>query len=129
MVSQNDYNLHLYNGDIGIALPDRENQGNLRVYFQISAGEVRSFMPARLPAHETVFAMTIHKSQGSEFYNVLMILPLEDSRILTRELLYTGITRARSHLELWGTLAGIRTTIARQVKRTSGLYEQLWRRG
>jgi len=75
MITQNDANMHLYNGDIGICLPDREQDGKLMVFFQRPDGSVKKYLPARLPHCETVFAMTIHKSQGSEFDRVLIMLP------------------------------------------------------
>ncbi len=126
MVLENDYHLGLYNGDVGVALPDPDSEGKLRVAFETSDGELRRFAPARLPHHETVFAMTVHKSQGSEFDDVLLVLPPEDARVLTRELLYTGITRARRRIELSGSMPAVRAGVARRVQRASGLYERLW---
>ena len=82
--------------------------------------------PGRLPEHETVFAMTIHKSQGSEFQQVLLILPERDSPVLTRELIYTGVTRARQHVELWFSEATFTLALARRTRRTSGLAHRLW---
>jgi exodeoxyribonuclease V alpha subunit len=83
-------------------------------------------LPARLPAHETTFAMTIHKSQGSEFRRVLLILPDRDVAVLTRELVYTGLTRAREKVELWANAAIVRTAILRRTERSSGLRDALW---
>ncbi|MDX1657005.1 MAG: exodeoxyribonuclease V subunit alpha, partial [Candidatus Competibacteraceae bacterium] len=125
MITRNDYNLRLYNGDIGLCL---ETQGQLRVCFLTSQGELRHFPPARLPEHETVYAMTVHKSQGSEFGRVLLLLPPEPARIMTRELLYTGITRARDHLQLWGPEGVLRFAAGRRLHRSSGLGERLWGR-
>ncbi len=127
MVGRNDYSLRLFNGDVGILLPDIFSGGDPRVFFPGSDGKFRSFHPARLPEHETVFAMTVHKSQGSEFDNVLMVLPEKDSPVLTRELLYTGITRARQHISLCGAPHILRTAITRSVTRWSGLSDALWR--
>jgi exodeoxyribonuclease V alpha subunit len=105
MVTRNDYTLGLMNGDVGVtlALPLREEPGRvvLRVAFQGSDGGIRWILPSRLREVETVFAMTVHKSQGSEFGHAALLLPQESSRVLTRELVYTGITRARK----WFTLA------------------------
>jgi exodeoxyribonuclease V alpha subunit len=105
MVTRNDYALGLMNGDVGIALPlptPDDPQGRLlRVAFEGSDGAIRWILPSRLPEVETVFAMTVHKSQGSEFGHAALLLPQEASRVLTRELVYTGITRARR----WFTLA------------------------
>jgi exodeoxyribonuclease V alpha subunit len=126
MIARNDYNLKLFNGDIGLALPDAS--GELRVFFSSADGELRKFAPSRLPAHETVFAMTIHKSQGSEFGAVLLILPGEDSPILTRELIYTGLTRARDRVEIWSTEGVLRAALAKRASRTSGLRDALWKR-
>ena len=95
MVTKNDYNLRLFNGDIGITLADPEANNQLRVFFPSLDGGVRKIPPLRLPEHETVFAMTVHKSQGSEFNQVLFIVPDVSARVLTRELIYTAITRAR----------------------------------
>jgi exodeoxyribonuclease V alpha subunit len=124
MITRNDYNLKLFNGDIGLVLP--EANGELRVFFANADGEIRKFPPSRLPVHETVFAMTIHKSQGSEFGAVLLILPTEDAPILTRELIYTGLTRARDRVEIWSPESILRAALAKRVSRTSGLRDALW---
>jgi exodeoxyribonuclease V alpha subunit len=124
MITRNDHALRLFNGDVGILLPGVE--GGLRAFFPAPDGGVRSFLPARLPAHETVFAMTVHKSQGSEFTSVLLVLPERDSPVLTRELLYTGLTRARERAQLWFSEAVLRQAIARRVERHSGLQDKLW---
>ena len=93
------------------------------------AGEqgLRAFAPTRLPAHETGWAMTVHKSQGSEFDSVLVALPDEaaDAKLLTRELLYTAVTRAKTSVELWGAAAVIEAACQRKVTRLSGLAERL----
>lgn len=125
MVTQNDYNLALFNGDSGIILPDPEAAGELRAFFLSAEGKLRRFLPSRLPVHETAFAITVHKSQGSEFGRVLLILPEKDAPILSRELLYTGLTRAREGVELWATEATLRAAIGRRVNRTSGLRDAL----
>ncbi|MBR7890136.1 exodeoxyribonuclease V subunit alpha [Marinomonas sp. A79] len=100
MVSSNDYQTGLYNGDVGICL-DIENNGELRVYFPISEG-FKDFTPSRIPNHETAFSMTVHKSQGSEFKQVLFILPDSPNAVFTKALIYTAITRAKHSVELWG---------------------------
>ena len=125
MVTQNDYNLALFNGDSGIILPDADEGGELRAFFLSAEGRLRRFLPSRLPVHETAFAMTVHKSQGSEFGKVLLILPENDAPILTRELLYTGLTRAREGVEIWAAEAVLRASIARRVVRASGLQDAL----
>lgn len=126
MVMRNDYNVQLFNGDVGIALPDPDAGGQLRVCFPVQDGDVRRISPARLPDHETVYAMTIHKAQGSEFERVLMILPDELSRVMSRELVYTGITRARSRVEIWGTEEVFAQSVAHRLERASALRERLW---
>ncbi|MEI6206780.1 MAG: exodeoxyribonuclease V subunit alpha [Desulfuromonadales bacterium] len=126
IVTINDYSLKLFNGDVGITLEDPESEIGLSVYFPSTDGAARKFSPYRLPSHETVFAMTVHKSQGSEFENVLMIVPPFSNRILTREILYTGLTRARSSVELWCTDEIFITSSERRVQRHSGLRQALW---
>ncbi|MCK5229745.1 MAG: ATP-binding domain-containing protein, partial [Desulfobulbaceae bacterium] len=126
MVTRNDYTLKLFNGDVGIALPDPDTGGDLRVFFISSDGTKRSFPPGRLPEHETVFAMTVHKSQGSEFNKVLFVLPLKQSQILTRELIYTGITRAVNKVELWAEERVFRAAVKNRIQRNSGLRDLLW---
>jgi len=98
MVTRNDYNLGLMNGDIGITLKDSNNK--LRVAFPSDDSGIRWISPMRLPDVETAFAMTVHKSQGSEFNHVAMVLPETRSLVLTRELVYTGITRAKQNFTL-----------------------------
>jgi exodeoxyribonuclease V alpha subunit len=126
MVTRNDYGLRLFNGDIGIALADPES-GTLRVFFPAPDGALREFEPYRLPEHETAFAMTIHKSQGTEFDRVLLVLPEGDARVLTRELLYTGVTRARRRVDLWAGEAALLSALSRRTGRVSGLRDALWR--
>jgi exodeoxyribonuclease V alpha subunit len=124
MVTCNHYGLGLYNGDIGLALPD--SQGRLRVFFPAADGTLRSVAPARLPAHETAYALTVHKSQGSEFDEVLLLLPEQPSPVLTRELIYTAVTRARSRFELWGGEAVLMAAVSQPIRRSSGLRDLLW---
>ena len=126
LITQNDYNLHLYNGDIGIALPDPSAGGELRVFFQSPDGALRALHPVRLPEHETVYALTVHKSQGSEFDRLLLVLPDQDSPVLTRELLYTALTRAREAVEVWGQESVFREAVGRRTSRVSGLRDALW---
>jgi exodeoxyribonuclease V alpha subunit len=122
-IAENNYSLGLFNGDTGIILPDSDD--TLRAYFLSGEGKLRRFLPSRLPRHETAFAMTVHKSQGSEFERVLLLLPRNDSPLLTRELLYTGLTRARRGVEIWATEPVLRAAIGRQVARVSGLRDAL----
>jgi exodeoxyribonuclease V alpha subunit len=127
LITRNDYRLKLFNGDMGITLPDPGSTGkDLYVYFSGDSGELKRFLPYRLPEHETVYAMTVHKSQGSEFDHVLLILPDRDYPVLTRELFYTGITRTRKTLSIWATEHVLKTTVSRKIERTSGLKDALW---
>ena len=126
LITQNDYNLGLYNGDAGIVLPDPDSGGDLRVFFPGPEGSFRRFHPLRLPEHETVYAMTVHKSQGSEFDRVLLILPDRDSPVLTRELIYTAVTRAREQVEIWGDEKVFLAAVSRRIQRASGLRDALW---
>lgn len=124
MLKHNDWNLRLFNGDIGICV--KEPAGDqLSVAFPAADGGVRFVAPARLPECEPAWAMTIHKSQGSEFHRVLLVLPGDDSPVLTRELLYTGITRAREQLLIAAGPAQLSACMARPVYRASGLYQRL----
>lgn len=127
LVTSNDYDLELFNGDIGITMPvTGSSSKDMYVYFPGNSGELRRFLPHRLPKHETVYAMTVHKSQGSEFENILFILPDRDYPVLTRELFYTGITRAIQKVSIWGSEDIIKSTLSRKIKRTSGLRDALW---
>ena len=123
MVGTNDYSLRLFNGDSGvvIARPD----GGLMVTFDRAAGPL-AVSPSRLADVDTVFSVTVHKAQGSEFDEVAVLLPEPGSRILTRELLYTAITRARSRVVVVGTEESVRAAVERRVARASGLVERLW---
>ena len=125
LVLDNDYVLRLFNGDIGIALPD--TNGVLLVHFPdaTAPGGFRAIAPVRLPRHETAFAMTIHKSQGSEFDGILVMLPQQRSRVLTRELLYTAITRAKRQVMLVADEAILAQAIATPTTRHSGLLARL----
>jgi len=125
LITQNDSTLGLYNGDIGICLSDSENDGRLFVGFLLADGTLRKYLPARLPYCETVFAMTIHKSQGSEFEEVLLVLPEKVSPILTKELLYTGITRAKKSVQLLANKKIFLATVKNSVIRESGLAGRL----
>jgi len=123
LVTENDYSLQLYNGDTGVVVaagPDR-----LMAAFE-RAGGVIEISPTRLAAVDTVYAMTVHKAQGSQFATVAVLLPGPDSPILTRELLYTAVTRAQEKLFVVGTEESIRAAIARPIARASGLQSSLW---
>jgi len=124
MATRNDYSLGLRNGDLGITLTDEE--GRIRVWFEKEEGEAVSFHPSRLSHVETSFAVTVHKSQGSEFDNVAIILPGRTSKISTRELLYTAVTRARKRVTIVGSTGVLRESITRGAVRSSGLRDKLW---
>ncbi len=124
LITRNDYSLDLYNGDIGIGLVDPES-GELQVWFERAGGGWRSYPPSRLPGCKTVFAMTIHKSQGSEFDEVVVVLPEEDNRILSRELVYTAVTRAKKTVRLVAEKETLRLALARNIERASGLADLL----
>jgi len=126
MIARNDYGLQLFNGDVGVVLPSSGEGGDLRACFPMPDGAMKSIHPMRLPEHETAFAVTVHKSQGSEFDRVLLILPDRPSPIVTRELLYTAMTRARRSVEIWAPEAVLREAIKRRTRRFSGLEEALW---
>jgi exodeoxyribonuclease V alpha subunit len=124
LVSQNDHELRLYNGDNGVIVQAAD--GTVTAAFE-RAGTTIALNPARLGPVDTVYAMTIHKSQGSQFGTAVVLLPSPTSRILTRELLYTAVTRAQERLILVGTEAMIRAAVERPVARASGLRRRLWR--
>jgi len=123
IVTRNDYDLRLFNGDIGIAL---ETGAGLRVFFEDADGHIRGFSPTRLPEHETVYAMTVHKSQGSEFDEIVLALPDVESPVLDRPLIYTAVTRARRRAEIHGSRKILEDAIKRVPGRSSGLRERLW---
>jgi exodeoxyribonuclease V alpha subunit len=112
LITANDYTVRVFNGDVGVALPGPG--GRFLVHFPHLGGGTRPLAPSRLPEHETAFAMTVHKAQGSEFERVEVVLPARDSRVLTRELLYTALTRARASVRLWARAAVLRDTITRR---------------
>jgi len=123
MVLRNDYVLKLFNGDIGIVLPDA--QGTLMVWFPDPTDGYRAIALVRLPEHETAFAMTVHKSQGSEFDAVMVLLPVEPNRVLTRELIYTAVTRARTCMTLVSSANVLEHAIKATTPRHSGLAARL----
>jgi len=140
MVTQNNPALHLYNGDIGICMPDNVGAGlvpaqsgqaqglaptgKLMVFFQRADGSVKKYLPARVPHCETVFAMTIHKSQGSEFEEVLIVLPEVINPVLTKELLYTAITRAKKTIKLVAGEDVFTETVRQKIERVTGLVDK-----
>lgn len=123
MVVENSYSTGLFNGDVGLVWPD--GQGRLQAFFERGPGDYRQLSLARLPQVESVYAMTIHKTQGSEFGQVAILLPDGDNRVLGRELLYTGLTRARHGLHIAGSLGLWQQAVARRVARYATLGERL----
>jgi len=134
LIARNDYAAGLYNGDVGVV--DRDAVGDadpaegaaLRVLFRTAEGGERWISPRRLGAAETVFAMSVHKSQGSEFDAVLVVLPEESSPIVSRELLYTAVSRARQSVCLSASREALREALALRVERSSGLRDAIWGR-
>lgn len=122
IVTQNDYRIGLFNGDTGVCLAGAD--GHLRVWFRTETG-LQALLPGAMPAHETAYAMTVHKSQGSEFECVWLLLPPLDNPVLSRELIYTGITRARQRMELLGPETVFRAAVDRVIRRDSGLRSRL----
>ncbi len=122
LVTENSYRHQLFNGDIGIAWPDEF--GDMRVWFEAQGGP-RAWLPAALPAHESAFALTVHKSQGSEFERVWLALPERGARVISRELIYTGLTRCRAGVTLWAGEGVLRDGIGRRAQRWSGLAGRL----
>ena len=123
MVRSNDANRGLFNGDIGLCLADAD--GALRVYFRCES-DVRSFSVDDLPPHESAFALTVHKSQGSEYQQVTIVLPPEPQHALhSRQLLYTALTRAKSSLKLYASDEVVGACLAYQERRLGGLFDAL----
>lgn len=124
MISENAYHLGLYNGDIGIELID-PSSNQLYAYFLTGDGDIKQVHCQRLPQHQTVYAMTVHKSQGSEFEHAALVLPEAGTSLLTREIVYTGLTRAKRQFTLFATEQSIRSSISQQTSRESGLARML----
>jgi exodeoxyribonuclease V alpha subunit len=125
LVTRNDYALQLFNGDVGVIVAETDDPTRRRAVFRTAEGPLRRLSAARLPPHETVFAMSIHKSQGSEFDEIAILLGEPESPLLSRELLYTAITRARRRVRLHATPAAIAAAIRRPIERSSGLRSAL----
>ena len=123
LVTSNDYTLEIYNGETGATVlqPD----GRLRAWVAGGADELRDYAPGRLDAVETMHAMTIHKSQGSQAARVTVLLPDASSRLLTRELFYTAVTRAQQHVRVVGSEDAVRAAVGTQAQRATGLRERL----
>lgn len=123
MITRSDHDLGLFNGDTGVAA--RDGNGRMGVTFPGPDG-TRWVPSGRLPECETAYAVTVHKAQGSEFDEVLVVLPLGPSPVLTRELLYTAVTRARSKVAICASREAVRRAVATPIRRSSGLRDALW---
>ena len=123
IVTRNDYALGVFNGDVGIALP--APGGAMQVCFRLADGTLRAVSPAALPPHDTAFALTVHKSQGSEFDHAALVLPSAFGRVLSRELVYTAITRARSRVDVVGSAAVFAQAVQTPTRRDSGLAARI----
>jgi exodeoxyribonuclease V alpha subunit len=121
LITANDYEMSLYNGDTGVIV---ETPDGVRAAFARGAA-AKLFPPVRLDAIQTVHAMTVHRAQGSQFDSVSFVLPPPDSPLLTRELLYTAVTRARRHVLIIGSEEAIRRAVQRPANRASGLRHRL----
>lgn len=126
MITGNNHKLNLFNGDTGLIIPDPSETTALKAVFKMPDATFRFFHTRRLPSHETAYSLTVHKSQGSEFDHVLLILGNSQNALLNRELLYTAITRARKSVEIWCSERALSTAIKMRINRKSGLREKLW---
>lgn len=122
MITSNDYELRLFNGDVGVCW--KEGPATF-AFFRSETEDPRRVPVSKLPAHETSWAVTVHKSQGSEYERVLLVLPGADAPVLGRELLYTGVTRARERVAIRGTEQALKAAVERSAVRKSGLAEAL----
>lgn len=123
MIQRNDSTLGLFNGDIGIML--NNNEGEMKAFFQLPDGKLKAIQPSRLPQHETAYVMTVHKSQGSEFTHTALVLPDKFSPVVSRELLYTALTRAKQKLSLYASELMVKMAIQTRIQRRSGLIDKL----
>ncbi len=122
MIRRNDYRTGLFNGDVGVVWPAWvQGETQPRIWFRSPQGPLRSFAPLQLPEHQTAFALTVHKSQGSEYRRVVLVLPAKDNPVLSRELLYTGLSRAREQLWLVADESVLDLAVNRRIDRASGL--------
>jgi exodeoxyribonuclease V alpha subunit len=122
IITRNDYNLGIFNGDLGICV--QSSVGELRVFVE-SGAELRKFIPAQIVHYQPAYFLTVHKSQGSEYHHIHLLLPQADSPVLTSELIYTAVTRARNRFSLHGDMNLFRTGLSRQTNRFTNLGVQL----
>lgn len=123
MIQRNDSTLGLFNGDIGIML--NNDDGEMKAFFQLPDGKLKAIQPSRLPQHETAYVMTVHKSQGSEFTHTALVLPDKFSPVVSRELLYTALTRAKQKLSLYASEPMVKMAMQTRIQRRSGLIDKL----
>ncbi len=126
LINANDYALDLYNGDSGIIIPEQKNNRVYRAAFKSSQSAIKSFQVAQLHSWEVAYALTVHKSQGSEFDHIILILPPVPIPILSRELVYTALTRARKSVEIWSSGSILEKAVLSRTVRQSGLRDKLW---
>lgn len=127
MITQNDYAVRLFNGDVGVVVADPDDPARRVVAFPTAEGPPRLLGTGRLPPHETVWAMSVHKSQGSQFARVVVVLPTRPSPVLGRELVYTGVTRARRRVDVVARRELLGASLVRTLPRASGLAARLSR--
>jgi exodeoxyribonuclease V alpha subunit len=125
MISKNEYSLDLYNGDIGICLPDPARPERMKVWFEQNDGELLGILPGRIGNCETVYALTIHKSQGTEVENVLVVLPEKETALVSRELLYTAVTRASKSVAVAAGKTVFQAAVGAPIRRSSGLAKMI----
>ncbi len=129
MATRNSYALNIFNGDVGICLPDLQNPELIRIWFERPDGTLFAILPGRLSSCETVYALTIHKSQGTEIGDVLVVLPENPSELISRELLYTAVTRAKKRVMVSASRSVFSAAVASRIERSSGLREMLLEEG
>jgi exodeoxyribonuclease V alpha subunit len=127
LITRNDYTLDIYNGDAGVCVSTLN--GTYKVLFTDSEGNLKYISPHRIQHFEPAFLITVHKSQGSEFNNVNLLLPEKDSQLLTRELIYTAVTRARNYFTVVGDIEILKKGIERKTERFTGLKSRLYPSG
>jgi exodeoxyribonuclease V alpha subunit len=123
IVTENDHAMRLYNGDSGVICMEK---GILKAFFHNIDAGVRAYLPLQISSCERAYSLTVHKSQGSEYDHVALVLPKEDSPVLTKELLYTAVTRAKKSLRIISSEESFMAACDKSVIRSSGLYERLW---
>jgi exodeoxyribonuclease V alpha subunit len=125
IIKQNDYGCGLFNGDIGIFLPSEENPDKLSVWFISADGSAKCFSPSRIPAFELAYAITVHRSQGSEYNDVLLILPKTESEILSRHLLYVAVSRAKNLVRIYGSNEILLHAVGKKLEFSQSLEHRL----